>query len=382
MNKPFSLPTRRLLLATAMIAMAPAAFAAAFTAGNVVVIRVGDGSAALTANVAAPVFLDEFTPSGGFVQTFTIPTTGSGANRALTLGGANTAEGALTRSVDTRFLTLGGYDAAVGATGIVAATAAAENRVIGRVDASGAIDTSTIIPDGFSAGRIAGVVSDDGTHFWSAGSSTAGGGGGSRYSASLGALTSSQVSDTPNNIRWPQIFNGQLYTSVSFNTGGFLGISTIGTGIPTTSGQTLTVLPGLPVAPTHSHFGHFFADANTLYIADDGTAVNGGGLQKWTLSAGTWTQAGAPFPYISPTTNPSFRGLTGTVSGANVTLYLTTTEASANSLVKWTSTDSGASGTFTTLATAPTTTNATAFRGVAMAPDASATAVEGWELWR
>jgi hypothetical protein len=35
----------------------------------------------------------------------------------------------------------------------------------------------------------------------------------------------------------------------------------------------------------------WFKDANTLYIADDGSAASGGGIQKWTQSGGTWSLA-------------------------------------------------------------------------------------------
>ena len=42
--------------------------AARFTGGNVVVYRVGDGGSALT-NAAAPVFLDEYGPTGTKAQS-------------------------------------------------------------------------------------------------------------------------------------------------------------------------------------------------------------------------------------------------------------------------------------------------------------------------
>lgn len=379
MAKSFLSNAAKYILASALVPLASVAFAAPFASGNIVVVRVGSGSSALAANQADAVFLDEYTTAGALVQSVAMPTTVAGSNLRLTLGGLNTAEGSLALSTDGRFLTLGGYDADPGTTGIVAG---ASTRVIGRVDPTGAVDTSTAVTDGFTGGRIASVTSNDGTQFWSGGSGT---GGGTRFSASLGATTTIPVTDTPNNVRWVKIFAGQLYTSVSFNTGGFLGVSSIGAGTPIVSGQTLTVLPGLPTSGTHSHFGYFFSDANTLFIADDGTAVNGGGLQKWTFDGTTWTQAGAPFPYISATTNPGFRGLTGSVtnSGANVTLYLTTTEATGNALVKWSSADGGATGTFTTLATAPTTTNGTVFRGVAFAPaePVEPAAVGNWMNW-
>ncbi|MEI6624360.1 MAG: hypothetical protein WCP28_20910, partial [Actinomycetes bacterium] len=65
------------------------AFAAAFGPSNVVVYRVGDGSATLT-NAAAPVFLDEYQPDGTKSQSIALPTSTSGIQRRLTASGLST----------------------------------------------------------------------------------------------------------------------------------------------------------------------------------------------------------------------------------------------------------------------------------------------------
>jgi hypothetical protein len=49
------------------------AAASAFTMGDLVVVRVGDGSAALTGNATAA-FLDEYTQAGVLVQSIPLPT--------------------------------------------------------------------------------------------------------------------------------------------------------------------------------------------------------------------------------------------------------------------------------------------------------------------
>src|SRR5436190_14750865 len=67
-------------------AVEPMAPFSAFTAGNLVVYRVGDGSASLNANAAA-VFLDEYTASGALVQSIAMPTAVSGSNKRLTASG-------------------------------------------------------------------------------------------------------------------------------------------------------------------------------------------------------------------------------------------------------------------------------------------------------
>lgn len=92
---------------------------AAFTPGNLVIYRVGDGGATLI-SAAAPVFLDEYTPDGAWVQSIPMPTAVSGSNRRLVSSGSATSEGYLTLSTDTNYLVLTGYDADVG-TGPLAA---------------------------------------------------------------------------------------------------------------------------------------------------------------------------------------------------------------------------------------------------------------------
>ena len=80
----------------------------------------------------------------------------------------------------------------------------------------------------------------------------------------------------------------------------------------TAASTQVAILPGLPAglatnistdptspnfATTNFHpFGIWFANATTLYVADEGDGVNtaanalnpNAGLEKWTLSAGTW----------------------------------------------------------------------------------------------
>jgi len=121
-----------LVLPTLMaIGVRPAA-AAGFAPGNLVVVRVGTGSGALS-GAAAPVFLDEYTPAGSLVQTIPMPTAGSGGQRRLTMSGSASSEGALALSGDGHYLTLGGYDADAGTAGVASTTSAAVRRVVGRV---------------------------------------------------------------------------------------------------------------------------------------------------------------------------------------------------------------------------------------------------------
>jgi hypothetical protein len=337
------------------VAIASFADAAAITPGNLVVVRAGDGSAALTSNATAA-FLTEYTAAAANqaapVQTIALPTATAGSNRALTLSGTSTSEGFLTLSSNGQYLTLGGYNAAPGTASVTSATASTVNRVLGRVTLGGAIDSSTALADATNLGNIRSVVSNDGTGFW-AGTSA----GGARYQSFGTVGTSTQLSTSVTNTRAVNIAGGQLYSSNASGT--FQGVSSIGTGLPTTSGQTTTILPGFPTTAGPSPYDYMFAGTSTLYVADDRTNGNGG-IQKWTLSGGTWSLQYT----LAVTATSGTRGLAGYVDGSgNAVLFATTTETSANKLV--TVTDLGNTSSFTTLATAPTNT---AFRGVDFVP--------------
>jgi predicted extracellular nuclease len=333
---------------------------AALTTGNLVIYRVGNGAAAL-ASSATPVFLDEYTTSGGSpVQSIAMPTTDSGANQILTASGTASSEGLLTRSTDGNYLMLAGYDAAVGTASITSSTSATINRIIGRVNAAGAVDTTTALNDAASGGNPRSAVSTNGTDMWIDGSA-----GGIRYTT-FGATTSTQLSTTVTNLRQTNIFNGQLY--VSSQSGAFR-LSTVGTGTPTTSGQTIVNLPGYPTATT-SPYGFFFADlsagvagVDTVYVADDNSAGGTGGIQKYSLVGGNWTASGT----IASTSG--LRGLTGIVNGGNVTLY-TTNASTLFTLTDTSGYNATITGTLTTIATAAANT---AFRGVALAPVSAGT---------
>jgi len=73
--------TKTTCLARLVFALALAAVtshASSITPGNLVIYRVGDGSAAL-GTAATAVFLDEYTPLGTLVQSIALPTTGVSA---------------------------------------------------------------------------------------------------------------------------------------------------------------------------------------------------------------------------------------------------------------------------------------------------------------
>jgi len=324
-------PLRYLLILGASFALAAVCISTAeagpITSGQLVNIRVGDGTTVATGN-ALPVTLDVYdvTYTGsvptGVTLSQSIPLLSSAVpptsgNRNLTQGGTAAAEGGLTLSGDGNYMALAGYNAAPG-TG---ASGGTSNRVVGRLDlAAGTVDTTTALTDASASSNAwRAAYTTNGTDIWASGST------GARYTT-LGATTSTALA-TGNNSRRITVFGGQLYQSEAANMR--FGVESIGTGTPTTGGQTIALLPGFPTSGL-SPYDFFFADANTLYIGDDRTTGTGG-LQKWTFDGTNWSLAFSLL--VNPAgSNKGLKSLSGRVDGNVVTLFAATTDTTANYL--------------------------------------------------
>jgi len=352
--------SKPLLIAAIGATFVGSVHAAPFTPGNVVIYRVGAGTSGLV-NTGAPVFLDEYTASGSFVQSIAMPTLASGANNPLIASGVATSEGLFTRSEDGRYLLATGYATTLGGTlSLSGTTGTAVPRVVGRVDVLGNVDTSTDLTDFASGNNPRSATSTNGTDLW-----VAGGAGGIRYTT-LGASTSTQLSTTVSNVRQVSVFDGQLYTSTG--SGSTVRIGAVGTGVPTTAGQTITNLTAFPTggSPYAYHFADLstsVAGLDTLYVADDGAAA----LTKYSLVSGSWTSNGT----IGVDAD-DYRGLTGFTTAGGVQLFATRKGGSVAAgggelvaLLDASGYNGSFSGTPTLLATAATNT---AFRGIALAP--------------
>ena len=107
-----------------------------------------------------------------------------------------------------------------------------------------------------------------------------------------------------NNFRGETIFNNTLYVTKGSGSNGINTVYQVGNvgSLPTGSSNTISILPGFPTGlakgsdPSHP-FGLFFANASTLYVADEGDGVYGdvgtlanaaAGLEKWSLVGNTW----------------------------------------------------------------------------------------------
>ncbi len=341
-----------------------------FVPGNLVVTRVGDGTPQSGSGPSVPIFLDEYTTGGTLVQSIAVPTTdGNMMSASMTA----TSEGFLTLSTDGRYLMFTGYRAAPGIASIANTDAATYPRVVARIDASANLETRNLAATTFSLNNIRSAASTNGADVWVSGAAGTGGLGGVFY-LSFGGTGETQLSSTFTNARQLEIFSNQLYASSGSGTNTFKGVETIGVGLPTTSPQTVTRLPGLTDASDPSDFSFFMVDLDqtvtgldTMYIVDDDKDV--GGLYKYSLVGGTWTLSGTK----AVGKDNKYRGLTAYVSENTVTLFSTRKGGGSTSgggelvsLVDTGGYNASISGSFSDpLATAAANT---AFRGVAFVP--------------
>ena len=316
-----------------------------FTAGNVVVTRVGTGSAALSA-AATPFFIEEYSTSG-LVGTFSIPTTGS--NR-LVMAGNSTSEGFISRTADFSKLVIPGYDAASGLASISgAANVFRSVGTFGNNYGSYARVTSTL-----TSGSNLRSAAGDGNNYWG-GNAT----GGISY---LGTGTSSAVSSTVSNTRTVGIHNGNLYFSTASTTAPAVpGIFKVSTGLPVTTGQTASLV--ISAGATSSPYGFQFNTAETVcYIADSRTTA-GGGIQKWVKTAGVWTLA---YTIGVGTSTGAYGIAVDFYAGANPRIYATVSSASGTQVLYFD--DNGTTTpTLNIISTLLSSTNK-AFRALAFAP--------------
>jgi hypothetical protein len=300
------------------------------------------------------VFVEERQLDGTLVSTIALPATASGANQPFTIAGSATSEGALALSASGRYLTAAGYAAPPGTAAVATTTATTVFRSAARIDAAGAVDTTTSFSTAESDGNARAAVSADGSGIWLAGST-------GLWYGLTGAATQSGTSllTTPANVRWVGIFGGQLYASSGSGT--FTNVFAVGSGLPVTVNQIATSLAGMPTSGA-SPYGFVFFDLDaavagndTLYVADDAA-----GLEKWIFDGKVWTLAET----LNLAAPVGFRGVAGFVANGKVTLMATTAENGTDRLVVFVD-DGTAAPVGTPVATSAANTM---FRGVALSP--------------
>lgn len=319
-----------------------------------------DGSFGIT----SPIFLDQLSTGGALLNTLPID------DSQIDTSFSSKSELAVNRSFDGQSITFGGYVGGPGFTtgpnqldvsnsntpGVVDPTNPVVSqyyRAVAEVDASGDLQITDNNAYSGNNGRAA-IKANSSTYFMTGNNNN-------------GNLSAKQLPETPvgvdlitstgvelvvpgqtpppvppfidmigtfsvipadkpgkdNNFRGLTIFGNNVYVSKGSGSNGantVYQVDTAGT-LPTAAttaggnlGVPITILPGFPGSPdsantSHFPFGIWFANANTLYVADEGPGSigtfdttdayddalpqngNTGGLEKWVLSGGSWNLA-------------------------------------------------------------------------------------------
>lgn len=319
---------------------------AQFTAGNVAILRVGDSVATLS-NTGANLAIDQFTLTGGYVNTTIIPR-GASSN-AVCLSGTSSSEGMLNLSGNA--LVFAAYKtAAPFATSVSATTSAVVNRTIVSVNAAGITSLPTFTTTTLSSNSPRYAYSNNGTNFWAGGANT-----GIVYGSTTRNLDT-VVSNTTTNTRFLTAAGEQLYYSTA---SGGTGIYRVGNGLPTNSGVVSTIY--IASSGGSPYCFSMKPDSTVCYVADDRAPVSGGGIQKWTRTGSTWSLA---YTFGTGTgSTVGARGLAVNWATTPPTIIATTAEAALNRAIRII--DSSATSSVVTLATASPNT---IFRGIAFTP--------------
>ena len=344
--------------------------------------------------VTSPIFLDQITTSGRKVNTLAIDPS------VITTSFPSKSELALNLTADGTGLTFMAYAAEVNqldvsnsnTPGIIEpgnpVTTTPTFRAVAQVDANGSLLTTTTNAYAGNNGRAAILAAND--LYYTVGN--AGNGNGSPDitagagvqlvipgqdatdatpgTTQVGSFNITQYGYAPdksakdNNFRGETIFNNTLYVTKGSGGNGINTVYQVGEAgtLPdpaNAASAPITILPGFSTllakgaANTITHpFGIWFADANTLYVADEGDGVaadaatsTSAGLQKWSLVNGTWQEdyvlqrglnLGSSYSVagLDPALNPAtdgLRNLTGKVNAdGTVSLYAITSTVSAS----------------------------------------------------
>ena len=348
--------------------------------------------------IASPILLQDVATPNQITAT-TNPTLNVTAATGVTTSFPSKSELAINLSTDGRTLTLGGYNAPINALdrsnsntpGVVDPTnsdiATPTSRSVVTVNANGA--TTVTNTDNYSGNNIRAAISTP-SGFYTSGNSgngakstdkvTTPGSIGAKLLATTGvqlvtpgtgaSIQAGQFTGAAdgyllkdNNYRGLTVANNIVYTSKGSGSNGVNTVYQVGAaGTLAAGGASLSILPGFPTTPASAQtctvadctsyfapFGLFFADANTLYVADEGsadTAPNShAGLQKWSLSDGNWMldytlQGGlnlytpyavADYPADFSPYTVGLRNLTGRVNAdGTVSLYAATSTNSSS----------------------------------------------------
>jgi hypothetical protein len=334
----------RKIIISGILSLAAVTTQAQFTSGNLAVVQLGDGTTALNTGLGANVAISEYTPLGGFVQSFAIPQTGP---TPFSMSGNATAEGALSLAQDGASLTFAGYQSARLSSGTLATSPSSSvPRAVGQISAAGSFSIAATTTS-FSGSSFRSAVTDGANNYWAQGVGT-----GLTYLGNNSAQATIETAQTT--LRVANIVQGNLTFSAAASIFQMAGKPTSGVTAPT---AILSNTGG-------SMYDFAFNSAMTVaYVADDraftGTAA-GGGIERWDLISGSWVLS---YTLSGGGTSSGARGLA--VDFSTGTIFATTTETSNNRLIEIV--DTGVGSTEVDLASAGANK---VFRGLDFTPSA------------
>ncbi len=248
-----------------------------FTPGNLILNRIGDGTNPL-GSVAYPLNLQELITGGAIVQT--LGQQFENNNLLTETGELNVATGYLN-SVNN-LVGVPGFVAAPG-TANLAQTQAKATNILGT---GASVNTRIILPTvgsnlPFEAGYLTSLVPLPNGCFYAAGIGSSNSGGVWYFDG----VNFIQLTTAFSAIRTLEVFNEQLYFSTAESPA---GVYQLGSGLPTTAGQTVTLILATP-SPRGFSIG---PDAKLAYVADDQpvNGQSGGGIQKWKFENASWNK--------------------------------------------------------------------------------------------
>jgi MYXO-CTERM domain-containing protein len=300
-------------------------------------------------------------------------------------------------------------------------TATVVPRVVALIGANGSVDTSTALTGVFNENNPRSVATVNGSSFYISGQGQSGDSTSGVFYAQRGASTATSITGNDagggasQDTRTVSIYNDTLYVSTDSKSGStnrdYIGtLGTPGTLPTQASGKNGPAeLPGFATATgkvnvTNSNGvntagekvnispeNFFFANPDTLYVADSGNpkndstvstgnSIGDGGLQKWSFINGSWTldytlyQGLSLVPNTASSGTTGLIGLTGEVVGGTVDLFATNATIGdedqtylfgISDMLAATAASTADTERFTTLDTAAPDT---VIRGVAFAP--------------
>jgi len=257
------------LTAAAVACSALISTAASFTAGNLAVLRIGDGVNPLV-NSNGAVSILEVAPAGSVVQTIAIDS--STNDNGINISGSATSEGQLVADTSKTALSFGGYWILGGSGSLSGRSSANAPRVWGKVANDGtytAGGTATFYNVG-SARNIRAVALN----------------GADVYGTFSASLNFGTIQITNVNSRGLLIHGGNLYYSTgsgAVGTYAYVGFPTV----PTAAAQMI-INPGTGFDPYDFAISPgTLANGSYIYIANG----NKNDVQRWNFDGATWTLA-------------------------------------------------------------------------------------------